>query len=316
MCTAIYKNGYVGRNLDVCKDYGECVIITPRKYVLSFRKHDNYNEHYAMIGIGTVSLGYPLYFDAVNEHGLYMAGLNYVGNAKYQPPIENKVNIAHFELIPYILGKCKSVKEASDEFANINITDLPFMRDMPPAQLHFFLADKIQRLTVEPDQTGINIYDNPVCVLTNNPSFPSQMFNLNNYANLSPNQPIGTSFERYTPSLYSEGMGAIGLPGDLSSQSRFVRAAFHTTNISSINGLTSLFHLLASVSMPEGSVRVKNSYERTEYCGVVSLSTMTYYYRAYNSCGISSVRLFSENLDTSSLITYPVLKNTEPNYQN
>ena len=97
MCTAIsYKIGgrLFGRNLDVEHSYGESVILTPRNFTLSFRKRDNVARHYAFIGTGIERLGYPLYFDGVNEHGLCIAGLNFVGNARYFPAQNKKINIS------------------------------------------------------------------------------------------------------------------------------------------------------------------------------------------------------------------------------
>lgn len=307
MCTAIKDGTYVGRNIDIYKTYAEEIIITPRKYLIALRKEEKMREHYAMVGMGTVARGYPLYYDAVNERGLYMAGLNYVGNAKYLPPKENMTNLAPFELIPYVLGKCKTVSEAERELSNINLTDIPFSRDIGTAELHWIIADKERAITVEPDENGINIYDNPVGVLTNNPSFPYQLFSINNYLFLRRDTPKITFSNHFPISLYSEGMGAIGLPGDLSSQSRFIRAAFHKSGARGENGLMRIFHLLSSVEMPDGSVDVDGEYERTEYTSAADLCSMTYYYRAYESAGISSVKLFSENLDAQFLIRYEAL---------
>ena len=307
MCTAIKDGIYVGRNLDICEGYGEEIIITPRKYCISLRKEENIREHFAIIGMGTVSRGYPLYYDAVNERGLYMAGLNYVGNAKYLPPKADMTNLAPFEIIPYVLGKCKTVYEAECELARINLTDIPFSRELTTAELHWFISDKDRSIVVEPDANGINIHDNPIGVLTNNPSFPYQLFNVNNYLSLRRDTPTVTFSKHFPISVYSEGMGGIGLPGDLSSQSRFIRAAFHKSEVKGDKGLARIFHLLGSVEMPDGSVKVGDKYERTEYTTATNLSTMTYYYRAYDSAGISAVKLFSENLDTHPLIRYAVL---------
>lgn len=107
---------------------------------------------------------------------------------------------------------------------------------MTLAQLHWIIADKNEAITVESIKDGIKIYDNPVGVLTNNPPFDKQMFNLNNYMNLSPKSPKNNFSDKLNLNMYSRGMGAIGLPGDLSSQSRFVRAAFVKTN--SLSGET------------------------------------------------------------------------------
>lgn len=315
MCTAIKHGAFAGRNLDVYQTYNEEIAITPRQYRIALRKAENINEHYAMIGMASVVRGYPLYFDAVNEYGLYMAGLNYVGNARYHAPKEGSVNLSPYELIPYILAKCKSVDEAESELSAINLTDIPFSRELPLAQLHWIIADKERSITAEPDENGINIYNNPIGVLSNNPNFPMQIFNLNNYAHLDTSTPANTFLPDMELKAYSEGMGAIGLAGDLSSQSRFIRAAFHSAHAVYSENIASFFHLLSCVEMPDGSVRVGDAFERTEYSSAADLTAITYYYRAYQSAGISAVRLFSEDLDTSPLIRYPIL-HVPPTYQN
>ena len=308
MCTAIACGGFVGRNLDIYEAYGEEIIVTPRKYCIAFRKEENHAEHCAIIGMGTVLRGYPLYYDAANEHGLYVAGLNYVGNAHYRAPCEGYINLAPFELIPYLLTSSKTVREAREKLKVINLTDIPFSRELPNAKLHWLIADEESVIVAEPDEDGINIYDNPVGVLTNNPPFPLQLFNLNNYAHLKTSAHDNTFLPNIRLSTYSEGMGALGLCGDLSSQSRFVRAAFHRAHAHSFGSISDLFHLLSSVEMPDGSVTVKNSYERTEYTSGVDLSSLTYYYRHYESAAISAVHLLNEELDSHSLIRYQPLK--------
>ena len=315
MCTAIKCESFVGRNLDVYKTYGEEIIITPREYCIALRKEENIKEHYAIIGMGTVARGYPLYYDAANEHGLYVAGLNYVGNAKYHSPKDKYINLAPYELMPYILGKCKNVAEAEIELSKINLTDIPFSRELPTAELHWIIADKERAITVEPDAKGLNIYDNLIGVLTNNPPFPCQLLNLSSYTHLSIEPLENTLAPKIDIPHYSEGMGAIGMPGDLSSASRFARALFHKSHTRCGDSITSFFHLLTSVEMPDGSVKVGDSYERTEYTSAVDLKELTYFYRHYDSATISAVRLKAENLDTPRLISYPISV-TKPTYQN
>ena len=86
MCTAATyktKDFYMGRTLDYEFSYGEQITITPRNYEFDFRFAGKIKSHYALIGMAFVAGGYPLYYDAVNEKGLGMAGLNFVGNAAY-----------------------------------------------------------------------------------------------------------------------------------------------------------------------------------------------------------------------------------------
>ena len=92
MCTASTyktKDFYMGRTFDYEFSYGEEIVVTPRKYVFDFRHTDKLTTHYAMIGMAFVADGYPLYYDAVNEKGLGMAGLNFVGNAVYEDAAVN-----------------------------------------------------------------------------------------------------------------------------------------------------------------------------------------------------------------------------------
>ena len=237
MCTAATyktKDFYFGRTLDYEFSYGDQIVITPRNYAFNFRHVGDMKNHYAIIGMAHVAEDYPLYYDAMNEKGVAMAGLNFVGNAVYsevQPDVEN---IAQFEFIPWILSQCASLAEVRRLLNRINIVNTPFSEQLPLAQLHWIISDENESITVESMSHGLHIYDNPVGVLTNNPPFPQQMFQLNNYMYLSPKQPKNTFGGNLALDAYSRGMGGLGLPGDLSSSSRFVRVAF--TKIHAISG--------------------------------------------------------------------------------
>ena len=308
MCTAISSGSFVGRNLDIDKNYGGEVIITPRNYEIFFKNESSIKSHYAMIGIGAKIKEYPLYFDAANEKGLYIASLNYVENAKYLSPMPNKVNLAPYELIPYFLAKCATVAEARVELDKINLIDIPFSQDLPPAELHYFIADKYSSSTVEPDATGISVYDNPIGVLTNNPPFPYQLLNLSTYQGLS-STPVENRFsDGLLLQRYSHGMGALGLPGDLSSASRFVRVAFHKSNSKDDDGIKKIIRLLSTVAMPRGSVKTDKGYEYTEYTAAVDLKNSVYAYRTYDSMNHYAVKLSEENIDGNALITHELKK--------
>ena len=106
MCTAAtYQTNafYFGRTLDYESSYGEEIVILPRKYKLPFLHMGVSEQHYAVIGTAHVANGYPLFYDAVNEKGLCMAGLNFVGNAHYSSEPDNRKNVAQYEFIPWIL---------------------------------------------------------------------------------------------------------------------------------------------------------------------------------------------------------------------
>ena len=250
-----------------------------------------------------------------------MAGLNFVGNAHYFKNKNGKSNIAQYEFIPWILGKCTSTDEAKELISNINITDTPFSEHMPVGQLHWIIADKNSAITVESVSDGIKVYDNPLGVLTNNPPFDEQMFRLNDYMHLSSRQPKNTFSDKLELKAYSRGMGAIGLPGDLSSQSRFVRVAFVKANSVSGKGETEsvsqFFHILGSVDQPRGCCEVADGkYEITIYTSCCNADKGIYYYTTYDNHRISAVDMRKESLDGNELISYPMITEEKINCQN
>lgn len=324
MCTAATyktKDFYFGRTLDYEFSYGDEITITPRNYPFSFKDKAPLTNHYAIIGMAHVIENYPLYYDAINEKGLAMAGLNFVGNAFYHEKRSNKDNIAQFEFIPWILGQCTSVKEARDLIENLNLVNIPFNDNLPLAKLHWIIADSNECITVEPLKEKIKIYDNPIGVLTNNPPFDIQMFNLNNYMSLSNKSANNTFASNLNLENYSRGMGALGLPGDLSSQSRFVRVAFTKLNSfskdSEKESVSQFFHILNSVDQQRGCCDLgDNKYEITIYTSCCNVNKGIYYYTTYDNHQISAVNMYKENLDGNSIIKFPLITEEQINMQN
>ena len=324
MCTAATyqsKDFYMGRTLDYEFSYGETITITPREYPLVFRYDGRKDHHYAIIGMAHVADGYPLYYDAVNEKGLGMAGLNFVGNAVYAEPVEGRRNVAQYELIPWILSQCQSLEEAKQLLKEMNLTGIPFSTQLPTAQLHWIIADASGAVTVESVADGLKIYENPIGVLTNNPPFDQQMFGLNNYMHLSPKQPENHFSDQVQLTAYSRGMGALGLPGDLSSASRFVRVAFVKSHAVSGEGeadsVGQFFHILNAVDQQRGCCEVaEGKYEITIYTSCWNAQKGIYYYTTYTNHQITAVDMHKEELDSRVLISYPMLQVEQICYQN
>ena len=324
MCTAITyktKDFYFGRTLDYEISYGDEVTITPRNYEFNFRHKQNIKNHYAIIGMAYVTENYPLYYEAVNEKGLGIAGLNFVGNAQYNKKIKGKDNITQFEFIPWILSQSTTVKEAKKLIEKINFLDEPFSTNLPLAQLHWIISDSIESITVEAVKDGIKIYENPVGVLTNNPTFDKQMFELNNYMNLSTKSPKNTFAKSLNLEKYSRGMGAIGLPGDLSSQSRFIRAAFVKMNSVSKEeekeSVSQFFHILNSVEQQRGCCELDDGiFEITIYTSCCNASKGIYYYTTYDNHQITAIDMHKENLNSENLIRYPLIKDEQIKMKN
>lgn len=324
MCTAATyrtKDFYFGRTLDYEFSYGEEITVTPRNYPFSFRYLPEKREHYAIIGMAHVEEDYPLYYDAVNEKGLGMAGLNFVGNAVYGEVREGKENVAVFELIPYILSQCENTEEARELLGKIQITDTRFREQLPNGRLHWIIADEKEAITVESVTEGLKIYENAPGVLTNNPPFPMQMFQLNNYMQLSSRQPENLFSDQLSLETYSRGMGALGLPGDLSSASRFVRVAFTKLHARSGEGeadsVGQFFHILGSVEQTRGCCELENGkYEITIYTSCCNATKGIYYYTTYTNRQITAVDMHREKLDGTELIRYPMLEEEQIRLQN
>lgn len=324
MCTAATyktKDFYFGRTLDYEFSYGDEVTVTPRCYPFSFRHAGRIESHYAIIGMSHIADGFPLYYDAVNEKGLCMAGLNFVGNAGYAEVREGRENVAQFEFIPWILCRCASVAEAREALGKMNLVGTPFSELLPTAQLHWLIADEHEAITVECMDGVIRVFDNPVGVLTNNPPFDRQMFALNNYIGLSPKQPKNSFSDKLSLKTYSRGMGALGLPGDLSSMSRFARVAFTKMNSRSGEGegesVSQFFHILGSVEQQRGCCEVDDGkYEITLYTSCANASRGIYYYTTYENHQITAVDMHREDIDGEALIRYPLITGEKIRFQN
>ncbi len=324
MCTSVIystQDHYFGRNFDYELSYKEVVTVTSRNYKLTFRKVSDLGTHYAMIGIAAGIADYPLYYDATNEKGLSMAGLNFAGFADYKEPVGNKDNVTPFEFIPWILGQCSTIAEAKELLNKINLVNINFSENLPLSPLHWLIADKESSIVVESMKDGLHIYDNPVGVLTNNPSFDYHLFNLNNYRSLSSKTPTNTFSDAIELNEYSRGMGGIGLPGDLSSMSRFVKAAF--TKLNSVSGesesesISQFFHILGSVEQQKGLCDVGDGkYEYTIYSSCCNVDKGIYYYRTYENSQISAIDMNKEDLEGKQTVSYPLLEEQKIHYVN
>jgi len=324
MCTGLSfatKDHYFGRNLDYEISYNESVVVTPRNFPINLRKMPPIATHHAIIGMATVADNYPLYYDGTNEKGLSMAGLAFAGNAVYRPEDPNKKNITSFEFVLWVLAQFETVDEVEQALRSVNLIDVAFSEGLPPSPLHWIIADRTRSITVEPLHDGLKVYDNPVGVLTNNPTFDMQLFNLNNYMQLSRNPPVNNFSDRIKFDAYSRGMGALGLPGDLSSSSRFVRAVF--TKMNSVSGdsesesLSQFFHILGSVNQQRGCANVGDGkYEITIYSSCCNVDKGVYYYTSYENSQITAVDMQKEDLDGSALSSYPLITGQQIRMQN
>lgn len=324
MCTAITlktEDFYFGRTLDMEYTYCEEVTVTPRNYEFSFKNGKKINNHFAIIGMAYVLEDYPLYYDAVNEKGLCIAGLNFPDNAYFGEAVNGKDNVATYEFIPWLLSQCESVKCVREKLQNINITNQAFNDSLPPATLHWIVSDKSDCITVESTKDGLFVYDNPVGVMTNNPIFPMHMQNLNNYMHLSPKEPENNFSNKLSLHNFCKGLGAVGLPGDLSSPSRFVRASFVKSNSvsgdSEFESVGQFFHIIGTVEQVRGACELGDElYEITVYTSCCNADKGVYYYTTYNNHQITAVDMHKCNLQSAELYRYPLVTTEQIAFSN
>jgi len=235
--------------------------------------------------------------------------LNFPCFAHYGAEEHGKENVASFEFLPWILAQCRTVSEARFRLERLNLTADSAHPELSVTGLHWMIADRNDCITVEPMADGLHIHENPVGVLTNAPPFDAQMLHLSNYMHLSPNAPHNRFSDKIALRPFSRGMGAMGLPGDLSSQSRFVRAAFTKLNSRCDEGqhVSQFFHILETVSQTRGACRLENgSSVITQYTSCCDVSTGSYCYTTYRNRRITAVQMRQEYLDSCRLYRRPI----------
>lgn len=307
MCTALHVHGCFGRTLDLEYGYAEQVVLTPRRFTLPMRHRPGLPEHYAMLGMATVAEGFPLYYDAVNEHGLAMAGLNFPHSGRYVPAAEG--DVASFELIPYVLGRCKTVVEANELLTKVRVCDTAFSGDFPPTRLHWMVADDTASMVVESTAEGLQVYPNPIGALTNEPPFRRQLAYGDAFSHLTADEPTPT------PPHLGRGSGSIGLPGDFTSPSRLVRAAFAAAHSEAEDDpVEQFFHAMAMVEVPRGCLRLTDGrYVVSRYTSCMDLNEKAYYYRTYGCTRIHAVRMVTEG---EALVAYDLPDGEDVTWEN
>lgn len=300
--------------------YGDRIAIAPRNYRFDFGNAGACARHYAMIGMAHIADGYPLYYEAVNEKGLGMAGLNFVDYAAYGTKQGGKYSIAPYEFIPFVLGRCECLSQARELLKELRLENRAF-RDYPIAQLHWIIADKSGAVTVESTKNGMFVYDNPAGVLANNPEFPAQMLNLSNYMGLSAKPPSNNLCGSLKLTQYSRGMGALGLPGDWSSESRFVRAVFVKMNSvcgdTESEAVSQFFHIMGTLDSPRGCCDLGDGkYHITRYTCCSNCSKGIYYYTTYENRRITAVDMHRENLDGCNVLSCEPVSSEQIAFQN
>lgn len=320
MCTALTlinkENAhFFGRNMDIECDFNQCILLVPRNFQMTnVISNNTFHNKYAILGMGTLVNNHPLLADAFNEKGLACAGLYYPHYAYYEPsPVPNKTNLGPYDLILWILSNYDNVPDVKLALQEIELVDFPFVPSLPVPTLHWIVYDKNDNcIVIEKTVDKLTIHDNPIGVLTNSPSFDWHLTNLNQYTGLSPHQPAEAIWHKQRLHALGQGLGLMGIPGDSSPASRFVRVAFlksHATFLESLDtSLAEFFHILNNVAMVGGSVITpSNKPDITLYSSCMDLDAGSYYYNTYYNNQINSIHLYQENLEATEIKQFPYL---------
>lgn len=312
MCTGVRfsdnaGNMYFGRNLDWSEGYGQKVVITPRgyKYKSAFLGEMGGS---AVIGMAIVAENVPLYFDCANEHGLGVAGLNFPGYADYAPDaVDGKTNVSAYEFPLWVALNFKTVDEAEKALKEVAIVAKPINDQYPVSQLHWIIGDAKRSIVVEYTERGMEIFENKVDILTNQPGYGWHQENLRNYMNLFSQMPKEVRWGEAKMTAFGSGSLMRGLPGGFYSTDRFVRVAYLNTHYpvqsDEASNVSRLFHTLTGVAMIDGGASMADGkFEKTVYTGGYSTASQTYYYNTYEDPAIVAVAMNDHNLDSTELI--------------
>ncbi|MGN0177609.1 MAG: linear amide C-N hydrolase [Methanobrevibacter sp.] len=271
MCSIFKYNSIVGRNFDYEISYDEELKIISTM---------EYGNRFKIIGIcAGIIKDYPLLYDGMNEYGLVCGGLAFTDNAVYNDEMENKINIPSFDFVFQILSSFKSVKEVCKFLKSVNITNKAYSKELPPADLHWFIADEEESIIVEQTKDGLKMYNGDV--MTNNPIYPTQLkLSQDELTNVGVN-------DRYSIDYNSRGMETINLKGDYTSMGRFQRLSYLKKQIelsnNSFKEINEAFHLLSSVEQIYGVTPVNNKYEYTIYSVVYDMNNKTVHLKNYDN---------------------------------
>ncbi len=316
MCTAVYLQGerpIFGRTLDLEYHYDECVALTPQRFSFAFRYEGECAFHPAILGTAHVCCGVPLYYDAMNEQGLSVAALHFPGCGVYHTPTSGKRALCSFEVIPFLLSHCSRVNEAVSLLRECVVTPDAFSAELPPTPLHWMIADVGRAVVVESLAQGLSICENDIGVMTNAPEFSWQERYLVQYSGLEAQPCTGALGKELSLSPFSKGSGAVGLPGDYTSPSRFVRAAFAKTYTQATSGedaVSRFFHVMDSVSVPNGCVRTEQGEcVRTVYTACSDLTRGSYYFHTYEDRALRRVSFSGLDVRHEALQCFSMQKN-------
>lgn len=318
MCTSLtYQttsgDQFLARTMDFGFELGGRPVVIPRHHHFdSVTNEVGYDAPYSFVGTGRDLNGYTL-IDGVNEHGVSAAALYFAGQAQYaETTATGKVNLAPHEVLMWILGNVQSTAELEQRLNDLNIMNAaaPLLNIVVP--LHWIISDQSGATYVlEREADGVHYMKNPVGVMTNTPDFGWHLKNLSNYVQLQPTPHPDRQYGDMQVSAFGPGSGALGMPGDYTSVSRFVRTVYmrqHTTAVATdAEAVNALSHMLNSVEIPKGvKIKADGSADYTQYRAYMSMHEPAFYMQPYEDQTITRVALTEELMNADQPTEFAV----------
>lgn len=302
----------VSRSMEYAVEMHANLRSSPRGRVFNLpspdRKNDgmNWTAKYGYIFLD--GLNYDAAIDGMNEQGLSFEALYLPGLAEYQsvPPGQNKQALPYIHLGDWILSNFKNIDEVREALPSLFVFEqkLPGFGEMV-FPLHFSVYEASGKgIVIEYIQGKLHLYDNTIGILTNAPSYDWHLTNLNNYVHLRPVNPPAIIAQGLQFAANGQGFGMVGLPGDISPPSRFVKMAVLTNVALPVDKADSLLnlaqHLINNVDIPRGLAREPESGkyidETTQWTVFKDLTHQVFYYRTYDNLNLRSVSLAKVDL--------------------
>ncbi|KNZ40309.1 choloylglycine hydrolase family protein [Acetobacterium bakii] len=312
MCTSLTLTtkdhlNLLARTMDFAFVLEPELIFVPRKYPFVFEMDaSSHSVTYALMGIGQQQDNTYAFTDGVNEAGLACATLYFPGYAHYSEGIiADKTNLASYEVVGWLLANFATIDEVKEAVSQLNIVNAPAKLFGVVTPLHWIVTDKSgAAIVIEPMESGLVVYDNPLGVMSNSPDFNWHMTNIRNYIGINPFKIEALKLNGLTFAPFGNGARTIGLPGDYTPPSRFIRALFGKEAINELDnedeGIKAAFHILASVDIPKGSVITDEGVDYTQYTACMVCNTGTYYIKTYDNNQIIRACLFNEDLNADA----------------
>lgn len=250
-----------------------------------------YTSIYGYVGIYTEYE--PFVVEGMNEAGLSAGLFFFPQYGEYAPYVEaeNAKTLCDMQFVSWVLSQFSTIDQVKAAIKDIDLVTL----NHKIGAVHWRIAEPNGRMVVLEVVNGVpNFYENTLGVLTNAPGFKWHLTNLNNYINLEPGSaPDQTIKPGITLMPLGHGSGMLGLPGDFTSPSRFVRATFYQTTspvwATGFETVVQAFHILNNFDIPVGSQHAKADIPKglpsaTQFTAVTDQTAMKLYYRtAWNS---------------------------------